>query len=60
MLERDVELFIEHCELKELSKKTIGSYEQTMRLFIKFSNEQGIVRTEDVTHMMVQNYISVN
>ena len=60
MLERDVELFIEHCELKGLSKKTIGSYEQTMRLFIRFSNEQGIVRTEDVTHMMVQNYISVN
>ena len=38
MLERDVELFIEHCELKGLSKKMIGSYEQTMRLFIRFSN----------------------
>ena len=60
MLERDVELFIEHCELKGLSKKTIGSYEQTMRLFIRFSNEQGIVQTEKVTHMMVQNYISAN
>lgn len=57
MLERDVELFIEHCELKGLSQKTIGSYEQTM---IRFSNEQGIVQTEKVTHMMVQNYISVN
>ena len=55
MLERDVELFIEHCELKGLSQKTIGSYEQTMRLFIRFSNEQGIVQTEKVTHMMVQN-----
>lgn len=60
MLERDVELFIEHCELKRVSKKTIGSYEQTMRLFIRFSNKQGIVQTEKVTHMMVQNYISVN
>lgn len=60
MLERDVELFIEHCELKGLSKKMIGSYEKTMRLFIRFSNEQGIVQTEKVTHMMVQNYISVN
>lgn len=57
MLERDV---IEHCELKGLSQKTIRSYEQTMRLFIRFSNEQGIVQTEKVTHMMVQNYISVN
>ena len=26
MLERDVELFIEHCELKGLSKKTIGRF----------------------------------
>lgn len=57
MLERDVELFIEHCELKGLSQKTIGSYEQTMRLFIRFSNEQGIVQTEKVTHLMIQNYI---
>ena len=30
MLERDVELFIEHYELKGLSQKTIGSYEQTI------------------------------
>ena len=60
MLERDVELFIERCELKGLSQKTIGSYEQTMRLFIRFSNEQGFVQTEKVSHMMVQNYISAN
>lgn len=60
MLERDVELFIEHCENKGLAAKTIGSYEQTVRLFIRFSNEQGIVQTEKVTHMMVQNYISAN
>ena len=60
MVEKDVEMFIEHCKLKGLSKKTIGSYEQTMRLFIRFSNEQGIVQAEKVTHMMVQNYISVN
>lgn len=60
MLERDVELFIEHCELKGLSKKTIGSYEQTLRLFMQHLYKNGIERTEDVTHMMVQNYISVN
>lgn len=53
-------MFLEACELKGLSMKTIGSYKQTMRLFIRFSNEQGIVQTEKVTHMMVQNYISVN
>ena len=60
MLIRDVEMFIEHCENKGLAAKTIGSYEQTVRLFIRFSNEQGIVQTEKVTHMMVQNYISAN
>ncbi len=60
MLERDVELFIEHCELKGLSKKTIGSYEQTLRMFMQHLYKNGIERTEDVTHMMVQNYISVN
>lgn len=60
VVEKDVEMFLEACELKGLSMKTIGSYEQTMRLFIRFSNEQGIVQTEKVTHMMVQNYISVN
>jgi site-specific recombinase XerD len=53
MLERDVELFIEHCELKGLSKKTIGSYEQTLRLFMQHLYKNGIERTEDVTHMMV-------
>ena len=58
MLERDVELFMEHCELKGLSQKTIGNYEQTMRLFIGFSNEQGIVQTEKVTHMMVRSDIN--
>ena len=60
MVEKDVEMFLEACELKGLSMKPIGSYKQTMRLFIRFSNEQGIVQTEKVTHMMVQNYISVN
>lgn len=36
MAEKDVEMFLEACELKGLSMKTIGSYEQTMRLFISF------------------------
>ena len=59
MLERDVELFIEHCELKGLSKKTIGSYEQTMRLFIRFSNEQGIMQPEKLMHLMLQKDCSM-
>lgn len=34
MFVRDVEMFIEHCENKGLATKTIGSYEQTLRLLM--------------------------
>ena len=44
MLARDVEMFIEHCELKELSQKTISSYEQTLRLLMLYLDEQGGLR----------------
>jgi site-specific recombinase XerD len=60
MVEKNVEMFLEACELKGLSMKTIGSYEQTLRLFMQHLYKNGIERTEDVTHMMVQNYISAN
>ena len=43
MLERDVEMFIEHCENKGLATKTIGSYEQTMRL-LDFPTNRGSCR----------------
>lgn len=35
MLERDVEMFLDACEMKGLSRKTVGSYEQTLRLFVQ-------------------------
>lgn len=57
MLVRDVEMFIEHCELKELSQKTIGSYEQTLRLLMLYLDEQGITRTEKITHLDIQRYV---
>ena len=57
MLARDVEMFIEHCELKELSRKTIGSYEQTLRLLMLYLDEQGITRTEKITHLDIQRYV---
>ena len=46
MLARDIEMFIEHCGLKGLSTKTINSYEQTLRLFMQYMDEQGILLTE--------------
>ena len=50
MLIRDVEMFIEHCENKGLATKTIGSYEQTLRLLMLYLDEQGITQTEKITH----------
>lgn len=46
MFVRDVEMFIEHCENKGLATKTIGSYEQTLRLLMLYLDEQGIIQTE--------------
>lgn len=43
MVEKDVEMFLEACELKGLSMKTIGSYEQTMRL-LDFPTNRGSCR----------------
>lgn len=57
MLERDVELFIEHCENKGLSTKTVGSYEQTLRLLILYLDGEGITQTEKITHIVIQGYI---
>lgn len=57
MLEKDVEMFIEHCENKGLSTKTVGSYEQTLRLFVQHLDKNEIVDTEEVTHLTMQGYI---
>lgn len=57
MFARDVEMFIEHCGLKGLSTKTINSYEQTLRLFMQYMDEQGILLTEKITHLAIQGYI---
>ena len=57
MFARDVEMFIEHCGLKGLSMKTINSYEQTLRLFMQYMDEQGILLTEKITHLAIQGYI---
>lgn len=50
-------MFLEACELKGLSMKTIGSYEQTLRLFMQHLYKIGIERTENVTHLTIQGYI---
>ena len=57
MLARDVELFIEHCESKGLSTKTVGSYEQTLRLLILYLDGEEITQTEKITHIVIQGYV---
>ena len=57
MLTKDVEFFIEHCELKGLSVKTIGSYEQTLRLFIQYLEANGTTELQEITHLTIQQYI---
>lgn len=57
MLAKDIEMFLEHCELKGLSPKTTGSYEQTLRLFLQYLQEQKIDKIEDVNHLIIQQYI---
>ena len=50
-------MFLDACDMKGLSTKTIGSYEQTLRLFMQHLDKNEIADTEDVTHLVVQGYI---
>ena len=46
MVQYDVEAFMAACERKGLAAKTMGSYEQTLRLFGQFLSVREIERTE--------------
>ena len=50
-------MFLNACEIKGLSTKTIGSYEQALRLMMQHLDRAGIQRTEDVTHLVIQGYL---
>lgn len=51
--------FMVYCESKNLSKKTMMSYEQTMGLFIKYLDEEkNIADVNKVTEMMIREYIN--
>ncbi len=57
-LEFYLEDFMECCSLKELSKKTINSYESTLMLFFKFLKEESIISTvQEITTEDVDNYL---
>ena len=57
MFQYDVEAFMAACERKGLAAKTMGSYEQTLRLFGQFLSVREIERTEEVKRVHIESYI---
>ncbi|MGN0027026.1 MAG: site-specific integrase [Clostridium sp.] len=57
-LEFYLEDFMEHCTLKDLSKKTLNSYESTLQLFFKYLKEEYMInRIKDITYEEVDYYL---
>lgn len=54
----EIDDFMKHCQSKGLSKKSMRSYEQTLRLFAKYlEEEKNIQSTKEVTKEAVRDYI---
>lgn len=54
----EIDDFMNFCSSKGLSKKTIGSYEQTLRLFARYLQDiEEVTSTKEVTKEMVRKYI---
>lgn len=57
-IDYDIDDFIDYCEVKRLSKKTVKSYEQTLRLFAMYlKNECEVKEAGDVREIHVREYI---
>ncbi|MCS4476823.1 site-specific integrase [Clostridium botulinum] len=54
-----IDEFMIYCESKNLSKKTMMSYEQTLRLFTKYlEEEKDIIDIKKVTEKIIRKYIN--
>ena len=54
----EIDDFMSYCQSKGLSKKSMRSYEQTLRLFSKYlEEEKRIYSTKEVTKEAVRDYI---
>lgn len=52
------EAFLNCCQAKKLRPKTIASYEQTMKLFARWlEEEKGIQKVEEISEKEIQGYI---
>lgn len=58
-IDLEVDDFINYCNYKNLSTKTIGSYEQALRLLVRYLQDNcNITRTEQVKEKNITDYIS--
>ena len=59
MLENRISEFLIVCTNKGLSRKTIGSYEQVLRIFERYlRDEKGIVQEKQIKNIHIQEYIA--
>ena len=57
-IDYDIDDFITYCEVKNLSAKTIKSYEQTLRLFAMYlKNEKHIEEAGEVKEIHIRDYV---
>lgn len=57
-IDYDIDDFINYCEVKNLSKKTLSSYEQTLRLFAVFLKEiHKVKEAGEVKELHIREYI---
>lgn len=58
-MDLEIDDFMNYCEYRNLSKKTLLSYEQTLRLFSRYLiDTHKINRSEQVTQQIILNYIN--
>lgn len=58
-IDLEIDDFINYCDYKGLSTKTMASYEQTLKLFARYlSDTYKITRTEQITEKIVLDYVS--
>lgn len=57
-IDYDIDDFMNYCEVKNLSKKTIASYEQTLRLFALYlKKEHKVKEAGEVKEIHIREYI---
>lgn len=58
-MDLEIDDFMNYCEYRNLSKKTLLSYEQSLRLFSRYlMDTYKINRSEQVTQQIILNYIN--